>query len=193
MEFKDYLAALRRHWLSWVATTLLGVAIAAQILQLSAPTYEARAQVFVASSSTGTSQFVSQRVKSYPDIAVSRAVLGPVMDRLSIEAPFAEVRQHITASNPVDTSQIVITATSDYPAQAADLANAVAEEFAQVVEALERTESGPSPVSLTVTDPATEPTSPSGPSSLYVMGLGFVVGLLFGIALAIARSRMSTA
>ncbi|WP_209308927.1 hypothetical protein, partial [Blastococcus sp. CT_GayMR16] len=42
-------------------------------------------------------------------------------------------------------------------------------------------------------DPATEPTSPSGPSSLYVMGLGFVVGLLFGIALAIARSRMSTA
>ena len=193
MELRDYLAALRRHWASWVVTTLLGVVIAAQILQVSAPTYEARAQVFVASSSTGTSQFVSQRVKSYPDIAVSRAVLGPVIDRLDVQAPFAEVRQQVRASNPVDTSQIVITATSGSPAEAADLANAVAEEFAQVVETLERTETGPSPVSLTVTDPATEPTSPSGPSTTYVLALGFIVGLLLGLALAIARSRMSTA
>jgi capsular polysaccharide biosynthesis protein len=193
MEFKDYLAALRRHWPSWVVTTVLGLLIAAQFLHLSTPTYEARAQVFVASSSTGTSQFVSQRVKSYPDVAVSRAVLGPVMDRLNLDAPFAEVRQHVTASNPVDTSQILITATSEYPAQAADLANAVAEEFTKVVEELERTDSGPSPVSLTVTDPAIEPTSPSGASSLYVLTLGFVVGLLLGMALAIVRSRMSTA
>jgi len=193
VEFKDYLNAVRRHWPSWVAATVLGVVLAAGLLQLSTPKYEARAQVFVASSSTGTSQIVGQRVKSYPDVASTRAVLGPVISRLQLDAPFAEVRRQVSASNPVDTSQIVITATGSSPQQAADLANAVAEEFTQVVEELESTDSGPSPVSLTVTDPATEPASPSGPATTYVLALGFMVGLLLGLALAIVRSRTSTA
>lgn len=193
MEFKDYLNAVRRHWPTWVAATVLGVVLAAGLLQLSTPKYEARAQVFVASSSTGTSQIVGQRVKSYPDVASTRAVLGPVISRLELDAPFAEVRRQVSASNPVDTSQIVITASSSSPQQAASLANAVAEEFTQVVEELESTDAGPSPVSLTVTDPATEPASPSGPATTYVLALGFVVGLLLGLALAIVRSRTSTA
>lgn len=193
MELKDYLAALRRFWLTWVGVTALGVLVAVQVLQTSTPTYEARAQVFVASSSTGTSQMVGQRVKSYPDVAVSRAVLGPVIDRLGIESSFAAVRQSVRATNPVDTSQIVIVVSSSDPEQAAELANAVASEFTRVVEELERPGEEPSPVTLTVTDPATPPATPSAPTPLYVLALGFVVGLLLGLALAIVRSRTSTA
>ncbi|MGY1805401.1 YveK family protein [Blastococcus sp. SYSU D00922] len=193
MEFIDYLNAIRRHWPFWVVPALLGVALAAALVQLSSPTYEARAEVFVAGSSTGSPQLVAQRVKSYPDVASSRAVLAPVMDQLQLDAPFAEVQEQVRASNPVDTSQIVITATSASPEQAAALANAVADEFTEVVQTLERTESGPPPVTLTVTDPATEPTSPSGVSSIYVLALGLCVGLLLGLALAVIRGRSSTA
>jgi capsular polysaccharide biosynthesis protein len=193
MELKDYLAALRRFWTAWVGATVLGVLLAVLVLQLSTPTYDARAQVFVASSSTGTSQMVSQRVKSYPDVAVSRAVLDPVIERLNLKAGFIAVKGNVRASNPVDTSQIVIVATSTDPQQAADLANAVAEEFTGVVENLESPASGISPVNLTVTDPAVAPSSPASPNRLYVLSLGLVVGLLLGLALAIVRSRASTA
>jgi capsular polysaccharide biosynthesis protein len=193
MELKDYLAAVRRFWATWVGVTLLGVLAAVAFLQLSTPVYEASARVFVSSSSTGTSQIVGQRVKSYPDVAVSLAVLDPVIDQLGLESSFPEVRGLVRATNPVDTSQILIVTTGTDPQRAADLANAVATEFTQVVEELERPDGGPSPVSLTVTDPATPPIAPSSPTPLYVLALGSVVGLLLGLALAIVRSRTSTA
>jgi hypothetical protein len=61
-----------------------------------------------------------------------------------------------------------------------------------VVEQLEKPISGSSPVSLTVTNPATVPTGPVSPQVLYVVVLGLVVGLFAGLAVAIVRSRVDT-
>ncbi len=195
MELRDYIAALRRHWRIWIGTTVFGLLLATTFLQATQPSYAATAQVFVSSTVEGpqSAQFVNQRVKSYPAIATSDAVLRPVIARLGLDSSTTRLRGAVSASNPVDTSQIDITVTGADRTRVADIANAIAVEFSRVVEDLERPAVGGSPVGLTVTDPATVPTAPTSPLPQYVYVLGGAVGLLVGIAAAVARSTLATA
>lgn len=194
MELQDYAAALRRFWTTWVGLMLAGVLTALAVVLYSTPSYQTTATVFVASTGEGTSgsQFVNQRVASYPDIAESRAVLAPVIEQLGIREPFPTLRAKLEAENPPDTSLVRITVTDDDPTWAADLANAVAEEFKTTVEALERPGNGETPVSLTVTDSATVPLVPTFPIPGLFLLMGAVVGAALGVAAAIVRSRRDT-
>ncbi|WP_051515578.1 YveK family protein [Candidatus Blastococcus massiliensis] len=194
MELQDYISALRQYWRTWVALTVIGVLAALLVVEASPKTYRATAQVFVASTLEGTSgaQFINQRVGSYPDIAESLAVLGPVAEEMELDDSFEDLRGIVTATNPAETSQVNVSATTGSPEEAARIANAVAERFSETVETLEAPADGRSPVDLTVTDPATVPTSPASPDAVLLVALGLVVGLLLGLALAILRSRLGT-
>ncbi len=192
MELRDYGMALRRHWRTGVGVALACL-LAAVVAVLATPvTYRAAAQVFVASTGEGPSgaQFVNQRVPSYPEVARSRAVLEPVIDDLGLDESFADLRARVEATNPPDTSQIDIAVTGRDAAEAARVADAVAEEFGTVVEQLERPAGGTSPVDLTVTNPATVPTTPAAPQTGLLLALGLVVGLALGAAAAVVRSRL---
>lgn len=195
MELRDYGTALRRYWTTWVGLALAGVLVALTVVLVSTPTYQATAQVFVASTGgegTSGAQFVNQRVTSYPDVARSRTVLGSVIEELGIQESFADLRARIAAVNPPDTSQIDISVSDEDPEEAAAIADAVAQEFGLAVELLERTRDGESPVDLTVTNPATVPTSPVFPQPGLLLLLGLVVGLALGAAAAVVRSRTDT-
>lgn len=192
MELRDYGVALRRHWKTG-AGLALACLLAAVVVVLATPaTYRATAQVFVASTGEGTSgaQFVNQRVTSYPDVARSRAVLDPVIEDLGLDESFADLRARVEATNPLETSQIDIAVTGRDAAEAARVADAVAEEFGTVVERLERPTGAASPVDLTVTNPATVPTSPASPQTGLLLALALVVGLALGAAAAVVRSRL---
>ncbi len=194
MELRDYGTALRRHWRAGVGVALACL-LAAVVVVLATPvTYRATAQVFVASTGEGTSgaQFVNQRVASYPEVARSRAVLDPVIDELGLDESFADLRARVEASNPLETSQIDIAVTGRDAAEAARVADAVAEEFGTVVEQLERPAGGTSPVDLTLTNPATVPTTPAAPQTGLLLALGLVVGLALGAAAAVVRSRLDS-
>ena len=192
VELRDYGVALRRHWKTGVGLALACLLAAVVVVLATPPTYRATAQVFVASSGEGTSgaQFVNQRVTSYPDVARSRAVLDPVIESLGLDESFADLRARVEATNPLETSQIDIAVTGRDAVEAARVADAVAEEFGTVVEQLERPVGGPSPVDLTVTNPATVPTSPASPQTGLLIGLALVVGLALGAAAAVVRSRV---
>jgi capsular polysaccharide biosynthesis protein len=194
MELQDYWVALRRYWTTWLGVTLAGLLGALCIVLITPPTYQATAQVFVASvdGSTSGSQFVNQRVTSYPEVADSRTVLAPVIDELDLSDSFADLRKNVTATNPVDTSQIEIVVADRDASRAAQIANAVAERFGTAVEDLEKPQDGASPVSLTVTDPATVPTSPTSPVPTLLLPLGLIVGAALGAAVAIVRNRLDT-
>ena len=194
MELSEYLAVLRRHWRIWVGCTAIALLVAAVVLETTPRTYEATARVFVSASPSisNSAQFVNQRAKSYPGVAVSQAVLGPVIERLGLEETSAELRARVSADNPVDTSQVQVTTSGPDADEAAAISNAVAEQLAQVVEELETPEAGSRPVTLTVNDPATVPTRAVAPVALYVLGLGLLAGLFVGLAAAVVRSRLDT-
>ncbi len=194
MELRDYLTALRRYWGTWTAVTLVAVSVALAVVLGVQPTYTTTAQVFVASAGEGTggSQFVNQRVPTYPDVARSQTVLAPVIEELSLPDSVTDLRSRIEAVNPPDTSQVDISVTDRDPGRAAAVANAVAERFSTTVEDLEQRRDGVTPVDLTVTDPATVPSAPVFPAPALLLGLGLFVGLALGAAAAVLRSRTDT-
>jgi capsular polysaccharide biosynthesis protein len=195
MELRDYGIALRRYWVTWTAVAVAGVLAALVVVLVSRPTYQATAQVFVASatdSSNSGAQFVNQRVTSYPDVADSRTVLGPVITELGLRESFQSLQARVSATNPTGTSQIDIAVSDTDPVRATAVANAVADRFRSAVEDLERSGNASSPVQLTVTNPATVPAAPAFPKPGLLFPLGLVVGLALGAAAAIVRSRRDT-
>ncbi|MCF6508770.1 hypothetical protein E9549_15340 [Blastococcus sp. MG754426] len=194
MELRDYLAALRRHWVIWVGLTLAGALAGLLAFAFTPKAYAASSTVFtsVSPSIPNSASFVQQRVKSYPDIVTSEAVLAPVREELDLDVPLADLRARVTATNPADTTQLHVTVTGPDASEASAIANAVATRFADVVETLETPSSGDEPVHLTVVDPAVAPTSPVSPVLLHLLALGLVAGLFLGLAAAVVRSRADT-
>jgi capsular polysaccharide biosynthesis protein len=192
MELQDYWVALRRYWTTWLGVALAGLLAALGVVLVTPPTYQTTAEVFVASidGSTDGSQFVRQRVTSYPQVVDSQTVLAPVIDQLGLTQSFSALRAQVSATNPVDTSQIEIAVTDGDAKRSAQIANAVAARFGTAVEELEKPAEGASPVSLTVTNPATVPTSPISPVPSLLLPLGLIVGLALGAAAAVLRSRL---
>jgi capsular polysaccharide biosynthesis protein len=192
MELRDYLAALRRHWPIWVGATLIGALAALLVYSVTPKTYEASSTVFVSVSPSipNSASFVQQRVKSYPALVTSEAVLAPVINELDLDESLAGLRGRVSATNPADTTQLHVIVTGGDAGEAAEIANAVAERFAEAVESLETPSSGDEPVTLTVADPAVAPSSPASPVLVYLLALGVLVGLFLGLAAAIVRDRM---
>ncbi|RBY94256.1 hypothetical protein DQ244_02640 [Blastococcus sp. TBT05-19] len=194
MELSDYVAAVRRHWVIWVGATLTGALAGLLVFAVTPATYSASATVFVSVSPSipNSASFVQQRVKSYPDIVTSEAVLAPVREELGLDVPLAELRTRVSATNPADTTQLHVTVSGPDAVEAAAIANEVADLFTDVVETLETPSSGDQPVRLSVVDPAVAPTSPSSPVLLYLLVLGVVAGLFAGLAAAVVRSRVDS-
>ncbi|GAB2691632.1 polysaccharide biosynthesis tyrosine autokinase [Thalassiella azotivora] len=200
MSLRDYVAVLRRRWVVVVATLLVCLLGALGVTLTSEPVYRAQATTFVtmgSSDESGTllqgSQFALQRVKSYTDVVHSPDVLEPVIRELGLDASVGELRGRVQAINPADTVLIDISATSDDPAEAAALANAVTVRFAAVIERLETPrEGGASPVKVTVTIPAGEPSAPVSPRPSLNLVLALALGVGLGSGLALLREQLDT-
>ncbi|MDR5701472.1 polysaccharide biosynthesis tyrosine autokinase [Agromyces aerolatus] len=212
MELRDYVRVLRQHWVLIVALTLLGVAAAAGYSIMQTPQYSSSAKVFVSTSGGASvselqqgNTFTQQRVKTYADLVTTPIVLLPVINELSLDTTGEALARQISASAPLDTTLIQITATDDDPALAAALATAVSQSLTQVVGSIEstnaaaqaegeETDASPaqSPVRLTLVQHAAVPQSPVSPNVPLNIALGALVGLALGVGIAVLRATLDT-
>lgn len=202
MELREYATILIKNWVLIVIAAILGVAGGAGFSLLATPEYQSRTQLYVSvRSGAGTTSdmvqganFSRQIVNSYVDVIKTGVVLEPVAKELGLEMTASQLSSHITAASPADTALINITASSPSPQQAAEIANAVGESFKNVVQTeLEPDlESGMSPVNLTTTQVALEPSSPVSPNVMMNILLGLLVGLAIGVGIAVLRATLDT-
>jgi capsular exopolysaccharide synthesis family protein len=195
VELRDFLRVLRKGWPLVLVFVVLGSAVGIGLTLTTAKVYQATVQVFVATS-TGTTAadlangntFSQDRVQSYTSIATGPDVTGPVIAQLGLSLTKQELASKISADAPQNKVLINVHVTDHSPQQAATLANAVAAQFDTVVQNTEQTDASGKPVvKLTVIHPATVPGSPIKPSKIINIGLGFVLGLLFGIGFVVLR------
>ncbi|MGW9024076.1 polysaccharide biosynthesis tyrosine autokinase [Streptomyces sp. NPDC055722] len=209
MDLHDFLKALVRRWRAVVVCLVLAIGAAIAATVLSAPVYEARTQLFVATR-TGeeTAQlnqgqsFSQARVQSYAEIVTTRQVTEPVVQKLRLHTTPEELASRITATAPLNTVLIDITVKDAVPKRAARIANAVAERFSAVVERLETPKpvagsersarSRTSPVSLGITQEAVAPTAPVSPRPMVNLAAGVLAGLLLGAGLVVLRETLDT-
>ncbi|MFE7772950.1 polysaccharide biosynthesis tyrosine autokinase [Streptomyces sp. NPDC057445] len=201
MELRDYLRVLSRRWHVVALVTLLGTGAGILAGVVATPEYRATATLFASlQGGADTSQlnqgnaFTQARVQSYAEVAASPEVTRPVVEALRLDMTPAQLSQRITAEAPVNTVLVRLTVTDTRAVRAARISNAVADRFADVIRELERPEGSrrPSPVRLTVTQPAAVPSAPASPNVALNAALGLAVSLLLGLGLAVALETMDT-
>jgi capsular exopolysaccharide synthesis family protein len=194
-------AALRRSWWLVAITMALGL-VGAQYVNVSTPpTYQASVLQFVSLQGSGESggggltgsSLIVQRVKSYTQIVSSPQVLEPVIQDLRLPLTVDALGGHVLAANVPDTVLLRITVSDSQSARSAQVANAIAAQFAQVVQELERpTGGGESPVKVSITQPATAPSLPIAPRKNLNLVLGLMAGFLVGLTVALLRAWRDT-
>lgn len=197
MNLRDYLRVLRKRWKLIVSTFLVCVVAGLAFVYTSEKRYEATAQIFVSTAGVDTSTaaslaqgntFTQARVQSYTSIATSPRVTQAVVDQLGLDISASQLASQITADAPPNKVLINLHVSDRSAAQAALLANAVAEVFSTQVEAIEQTAgSAVSPVKLTVIQPARIPGAPSSPRVKLDIALAMLVGAVLGLGLALVR------
>jgi capsular exopolysaccharide synthesis family protein len=200
LSLRDYLRVLRKRWRLIVAVLLVCVLAGSAYLLSSTKKYEATAQIFVSTAGAGDTTaadlaqgntFTQSRVQSYTSVATSPTVTDFVVKQLGLSMSSDALAKEISADAPLNKVLINLHVTDRDPAQAARLANAVAAQFSKAVENLEQTTSTqPSPVKLTVTQPAQAPTAPASPKPELDIALAVFIGLVLGLGFAFLREML---
>jgi len=200
MELADYLAILRKRWVSIVVIAVLGVAVAAGVSLLMTPTYTASTSLFLTVQSGNTagelqqgSNYAENQVKSFAQVATKPVVLDPVIARLGLATTSTELAKDITASVPTGTAIIEIDVVNTSPELAARLANEIGAQLIVAVGDLSPSAADKSQsVKATTVEPALVPTTKTSPRVSLNLALGLLLGLLLGFAQAVLRDRLDT-
>lgn len=201
MDLRGYLRVFRRRIRLMALVLLACVGLAVVNTALSPNVYTSTSTLFVSaqdSSGVGTLQnnlsgalLVQQRVKSYADILQSPELATQVASDLGV-AP-SEVLGTISASVPLDTVLIKVSASSRDPKLAQRIVNAADRRFSATVADIERPDDGsPAPIKISVTQPALLPAAPTSPKPATNLALGVFLGLALAVAAAVARESLDT-
>jgi polysaccharide biosynthesis transport protein len=198
MGLRDFLRAVRRNWITLVALLLAGVIFGSAYTLLQTPKYEAHAQAFVSTGSTGSvsdlnqgGAFAQQAVTSYASLAVSPYVLERVVKDLGLHETAGVLANAVTATAPSDTVVIDITALDASPARAAAIANSVTKNLTSAVATVTQTRSTAS-VRVTQIERAFPPSTPSSPRLALNLALGLLIGLAIGVLATVLREVLDT-
>jgi len=186
-------AVLRRYVVLIVIATLAGGLVATGHVVTTDRVYTATATTLltaVPTDDTGTLsqsvQFLKQRMSSYPSVATSQDVLGPVISDLSLDMDIATVRGDVAVTVPEDTTVVAITASASTPSLAADIANGVSSRFSRAVEELEKPNAkAVSPVRATSLEDAVAPRGAVSPRPGVEVPLGLILGFAAGVFVAL--------
>ena len=172
---------LNKAWQIGVVTFLCGVLAFVGSVMLLTPQYKASALFYINNSSfslgdatlsisNGDITTSKSLVNSYIVILKSRATLLDVIDYADSERSYEQLRSMITAASEDGTEVFRVTVTSEDPAEAEVLANAIAyvvpSRIASIIEGS----------SAKVVDYAVLPVSPSSPNNMKNMLLGLLIG-----------------
>ncbi|MGO4202789.1 polysaccharide biosynthesis tyrosine autokinase [Rhodococcus sp. TAF43] len=199
MEVQDYLRVVQTRWRIIALTTLVGILVALGASLVSTPMYQASSRLFVSTASGASVNEVYQgnrasqeRVATYTKLLTGTTLAERTLDKMGwSDLSPTQVAAKVKASSTPDTVLIDYRATDASPERARDLVNGLSDEFVVWVEELESMEPGTPPMARVVVEQhASTPSTPVSPKTKRNVALGFVVGLLGGIALAVLRDRL---
>jgi capsular polysaccharide biosynthesis protein len=177
-----------RVWLSLgLACALIGAAIAGIVAAQAPARYTSQVSMLVGpplggqinSNDIAVGQALRQ---TFADLSVTRPILEKVLQASRLDITPEALAGAIQTRSPVNSSLLIVAVTWTEPADAALLANNVAQEL---VTYLENASTGAtSNVSISVVDPAVAPTRRENAGPLFSAALGAGIGIVFAICVA---------
>ncbi|QPG72103.1 polysaccharide biosynthesis tyrosine autokinase [Mycolicibacterium mucogenicum] len=195
MKLQDFLKLMRARWITVCASIVVAVVGAIAVTWATTPLYQASTQLFVSASASGTATdinqgnlFSQQRVISYAQLLMGKTLAQRTVDKLKLGIPAAELQSKVKATVKPNTVLINVDVLDASPVQAAEIANALSDEFVNMVRELETPEHGVQPDARVVVEQrASVPERPVVPDIVENILIGLGVGILLGIVLAVAR------
>ncbi|SFC27305.1 capsular exopolysaccharide family [Nocardioides terrae] len=199
MDLREYIAALRKRWYLVAALTLVGTFFGVYQAESAEPQYRATSKAFVSLSRGANTQelvqgttYTQSLVQSYVALATMPVVLDPVIQELHLPVSARALAGSITAATPLNTVIIEISATTSDAALAADISNAVAQHLSETITDLSPESGAAETVRVDVVAPAVPPSFPVSPNKRLLVLVGFIGGLVAGVALAVVRGLFDT-
>ncbi|UXA14941.1 polysaccharide biosynthesis tyrosine autokinase [Mycobacterium sp. SMC-8] len=195
MSLQDFIKVLRTRWITVCATVVAVTLGAVAYTFLTTPEYAASTRLFV-STTAGSSlsdayqgnRFSKERVVSYSQLIMGETLAQRTIDKLGLDMKADELQSKVRAGSKVDTVLIDVEVLDESPVRARDIANTLSDEFVAMVRELETPEDGASPDSRVVVEQrASIPESPVIPKTSRNLAIGFALGVLLGMGLAVVR------
>lgn len=199
MTLTDLLQIIVKHIITAIIAFVIVFGFACAYLIVTKPTYTATTKTFATYSDvTGTSEsystlgsaasYINTQVKSYPTLVKTEAVLKPVIEQLRLDTSVNSLSGAITATNPDNTAFIDITVNSGNAQESANIANAVASSFQNVVQTSLYADAKQSPITITVVQAAMIPSKPSSPNVALTLIIAFILGIIVAIVAALLKN-----
>ncbi len=183
MELREYLAVMRRRlWILLAVPTVAALTAALLSLFAMKPVYEASTTLWVIKQEAASLDYTTlllnrNLVKTYGEVAQSRAVMQAVMNKLRLSESLGELQKRIQVTPVRDTEIIEITVQDGEAKRAADIANAVAATFTDEIGKFIRLDN------VRVVDPAVVPLTPVKPRPLLNTAIALVLGAMAAVGL----------
>lgn len=196
MDLRRYLQAIRKNWWIVVVLVLAFSGGAYYYSKRQTPIYASHLTFYVGTPSitdttaNSTNQFAQDRAISYAELVSTDRVAELVVNSTHLPLTPAQVSQKISAAAQLNTVIIDVTVKDPSPSRAEEIAGAVGTVFPGLVRQLDSTNTKSSPVKLSVVSGPTAARSPVSPRTKLIVGLGFVIGLLVGLAVAAVRELL---
>lgn len=197
MNSQSVLRLVRHHWIVIALCAILGILAGGALAYTAQKEYTARSEVFVTvtgGSSTGevaqSTNYSQQQARNFSAVATREIVLARVIEELDLDMTLGELRRIVSTSVPLNTTVIQISVTDTSSQRAADIANAVAENLAEVVPELTPSVDDDSPVRLQVIETAIAPRFPSAPDRGIYLFLGLLGGLVVASVVVVLRGMV---
>lgn len=193
IDFKRLLdAVVHRAWLVGIVSVVCAVLTVLGTFFFVTPMYESSAVFYVnnnalsvgdasLSLSTGDISAAKSLVDSYIVILKTRTTLNDVIDYSGVDRSYGELKSMISAASVNDTEIFEIIVSSEDPAEAEKIANAIAyilpKRISSIIEG----------TSAKIVDTAVIATKPSSPSYTKNTIMGFLIGLVLTVAVIVLR------
>lgn len=200
LDARDILRVLRARWKSIALLVALGMALALGWSLLQPKVYQSTATglVITTGSTDITSSFAGDnlaksKAASYGSLAISRPIAEDVIADLRLEVTPEDLVDRMTATAPVDSAEVRITASAGSAGEAAKLASGWMESLAAQVSDIESlAEDGDRNVTVRLQPlgDAAPPLSPASPDTPLNVVVGALTGFILGLLYAFARYKM---
>lgn len=201
MELRSSLRLLRERWILIILVTVIVTGTSGVLTWRETPQYASEVTMFVSAgippedpaSAYHGGLLSQQKVKSYAELLREWYLMGRVIHRLDLDLTAAQLAGKVTTTAVPETALLTATVQDPSPARAQRIADAIGDEFVTLIPELEGVdENGQPVVRATVVGPALQPTVPVSPRPVRNIGLATALGLLLGLALAVARRALDT-
>lgn len=192
MQGRELDKATTRLWVAPVALTVAGALIGLLIASVLPRAYTSQSELYFSASGgeslselNDAATFVRAQMPSYAQLATAGDVLERVAGEVQWQGSMESLAKRVSGTVPVDSFVLRIDAEGGSPAEAAQLANAVARYVADyVVGASPRSAQGATVVNASLVTRAVDPAGASSPNHQLIIGGGAFLGLLIGGAVA---------